>query len=102
MGAREAIERLAATLEEIGFAPEAVADGTRYQLRLRQCPFREVAEVHRDVVCELHLGLMQGALEQMRAPVAADRLQPFAEPGLCIAYLAARQDPGRRRDPAVS
>jgi len=101
-GAREAIERLAATLEEIGFAPEAVADGTRYQLRLRQCPFRELAEVHPDVVCELHLGLMQGALEQMRAPVAAERLQPFAEPGLCIAYLAARQDPGRRSHLAVS
>src|ERR1019366_9382343 len=95
-----AIERLAATLEEIGFAPEAAADGTRYQLRLRQCPFREVAEGHQDVVCQLHLGLMQGALDQMRAPVTADRLQPFAEPSLCIAYLATRQNPGQPREPA--
>jgi predicted ArsR family transcriptional regulator len=100
MDARRAIERLAATLEEIGFAPEAVADGTRYQLRLRQCPFREVAEGHQDVVCQLHLGLMQGALDQMRAPVTADRLQPFAEPSLCIAYLAPRQNPGQPREPA--
>ena len=100
MGAREAIGRLAATLEEIGFAPEAVADGTGYQLRLRQCPFREVAEGHQDVVCQLHLGLMQGALDQMRAPVTADRLQPFAEPSLCIAYLATRQNPGQPREPA--
>ena len=83
-------------MEEIGFAPEA-ADGAQYRLRLRQCPFREVAENHQDVVCKLHLGLMQGALGQMRAPVTADRLQPFAEPSLCIAYLAARQDPGERR-----
>ena len=37
-----------ATLEEIGFAPEA-ADGAQYRLRLRQCPFREVAENHQDV-----------------------------------------------------
>jgi hypothetical protein len=43
-------------------------------------------------VCSLHLGLMQGALARMRAPVTADRLQPFAEPSLCIAYLAARPD----------
>jgi predicted ArsR family transcriptional regulator len=100
MDARRAIERLAATLEEIGFAPEAAADGTRYQLRLRQCPFREVAEGHQDVVCQLHLGLMQGALDQMRAPVTADRLQPFAEPSLCIAYLATRQNPGQPREPA--
>jgi predicted ArsR family transcriptional regulator len=92
LDAGEAIERLTATMAEIGFAPEAVTDGTQYQLRLRQCPFREVAENHQDVVCQLHLGLMQGALAQMRAPVTADRLQPFAEPSLCIAYLATRQD----------
>jgi predicted ArsR family transcriptional regulator len=91
LGAGEAVERLTATLEEIGFAPEAVADRTRYQLRLRRCPFREVAENHQDVVCQLHLGLMQGALAQMRAPVTADRLEPFAEPSLCIAYLATPQ-----------
>ena len=99
--AGEAIERLTASLEEIGFAPEAVAEGTRYQLRLRQCPFREVAQNHQEVVCSLHFGLMQGALAQMRAPVTADRLRPFAEPGLCIAYLAARTAPeGTRKAPA--
>ena len=99
--AGEAIERLTASLEEIGFAPEAVAEGTRYQLRLRQCPFREVAQNHQEVVCSLHFGLMQGALAQMRAPVTADRLQPFAEPSLCIAYLTARTPPeGSRKAPA--
>ena len=92
LDAGKAVGRLTATMAEIGFAPEAVTDGTQYQLRLRQCPFREVAENHQDVVCQLHLGLMQGALAQMRAPVTADRLQPFAEPSLCIAYLATRQN----------
>lgn len=95
--AGEAVRRLTATLEEIGFAPEAAADGTQYRLGLRQCPFREVAENHQDVVCALHLGLMQGALARMRAPVTADRLQPFAEPGLCIAHVKARPEPARRR-----
>jgi predicted ArsR family transcriptional regulator len=97
--AGEAVERLTATLEEIGFAPEVVADGTQYQVRLRQCPFREVAQNHQDVVCSLHFGLMQGALARMRAPVTADRLQPFAEPGLCIAYLTARPDPAGPGEP---
>jgi len=36
---------------------------------------------------------MQGALAQMRAPVTADRLEPFAEPSLCIAHLTARDEP---------
>ena len=92
LDADEAVERLSATLEEIGFAPEPAVEGTQYQIRLRHCPFREVAQNHQEVVCSLHLGLMQGALTRMRAPVTADRLQPFAEPSLCIAYLAARPD----------
>jgi predicted ArsR family transcriptional regulator len=84
-GTEEAIGKLTATLAEIGFAPEAVTEGDGLRLRLHQCPFREVAERHQDVVCALHLGLMQGILGQLRAPVTADRLQPFAEPSVCIA-----------------
>ena len=90
-GADEAIARLIATMAEIGFAPEVVEDGDGYQLRLRQCPFREVAESHQDVVCKLHLGLMRGVLDQMRAPVTADQVRPFAEPSGCIAHIAARR-----------
>jgi predicted ArsR family transcriptional regulator len=86
--AGQAVERLAAALEEIGFAPEVVAVGDGYQVRLPQCPFREVAEHHQDVVCALHLGLIQGVLGQLRAPVTVDQLQPFAEPGACVADLS--------------
>jgi predicted ArsR family transcriptional regulator len=88
----QAIRRLTTTLEEIGFDPEAPAQGAQ-QIRLRRCPFREVAESHQDVVCELHLGLMQGALAEMHAPVTADALQPFAEPSLCIAHLGSAEGP---------
>jgi len=94
-----AVEGLAATMRVLGFAPEVVADGAGYQLRLRQCPFREVAEAHQEVVCQLHLGLMQGTLDQMRAPVTADRLQPFAESGLCVAHLAGPAGPARPAGP---
>jgi predicted ArsR family transcriptional regulator len=92
LGAPEAVEKLTAALEGLGFAPEAVADGGGYQIRLHQCPFREVAERHQNVVCALHLGLMQGVLEQLRAPVTADQLQPFAEPSVCVAELSAREE----------
>lgn len=90
----EAVERLTMVMEKLGFAPQAEANGERYQLCLRQCPFREIAQQHQDVVCALHLGLMQGALAQMRAPVTADRLEPFAEPNLCIAHLTASGEAG--------
>jgi predicted ArsR family transcriptional regulator len=94
LDAREAVERLRAIMEDIGFAPELTADGSRYRLLLRQCPFREVAERHQDVVCALHLGLMQGALAQMRTTVTASRLQPFADAWGCTAELAFDQAPG--------
>jgi predicted ArsR family transcriptional regulator len=98
--AGEAIERLTAIMDKLGFAPQAGADGRRYRLCLHQCPFREVAQQHQDVVCSLHLGLMQGALAQMRVPLTADRLDAFAERGLCIAHLTARDGPGPRLPPA--
>ena len=94
----EAVERLTAVLQEIGFAPETAAEAGGYRLRLHQCPFREVAERHQDVVCALHLGLMQGVLGQLRAPVTADRLQPFAEPSVCIADLAPSRDTGTAQE----
>jgi predicted ArsR family transcriptional regulator len=94
LDAREALERLRATMERIGFAPELTAQGSRYRLLLRQCPFREVAERHQDVVCALHLGLMQGALAQMRTTVTVGRLQPFAEAWGCTAELAVDQASG--------
>ena len=59
-----------------------------HEVWLRRCPFREVAEHRRNVVCQLHLGLMQGVLDQLHAPVTAARIHPFAEPSLCIAELA--------------
>ena len=99
LDAGEAIEKLTAALAEIGFAPEAVAEGSGYRLRLHQCPFREVAERHQDVVCALHLGLMQGVLQQLRAPVTADRLQPFAEPSVCVAELSAKAPPAGAERP---
>lgn len=43
---------------------------------------------HRDLVCPLHLGLMQGALTELGAPVTPASLHPFAEPSACVARLA--------------
>jgi predicted ArsR family transcriptional regulator len=90
--AEEAVARLTAIMAELGFSPQAETgdDGT-YRLCLRQCPFREVAQHHQDVICSLHLGLMRGALARMRAPLSAERLDPFVKPGLCVARLAERE-----------
>jgi predicted ArsR family transcriptional regulator len=86
-GAEEAIDKLVAALDELGFAPERRnSDGNR-QVGLRHCPFLELAETGASVVCPIHLGLMQGALENWAAPVTVDRLEAFVEPDLCLAHL---------------
>lgn len=90
--AADGIQRLSAVLANAGFAPGAVTDPNDPVIPLRHCPFREIALQHGDVVCSLHLGLMQGILDEIRAPVTADRLDRFVEPSLCLAHLTTTQD----------
>jgi predicted ArsR family transcriptional regulator len=85
----ESVTELLRILDDIGFAPERSHEEGSTEILLRHCPFLEVAEAHREVVCSVHLGLMQGVLAEMRAPVTAERLQPFVTPSLCVAHLGA-------------
>jgi predicted ArsR family transcriptional regulator len=90
-----ATQQLVSVLDDIGFAPEAVTAGRRRRVLLHQCPFREVAQSHTDIICSIHLGLMQGMLGEIDAPLQADRLDPFVEPSLCVVHLKATPDPSR-------
>ncbi|MGW2646940.1 helix-turn-helix transcriptional regulator [Streptomyces sp. NPDC001393] len=91
--ADRSVAALLALLGELGFAPRAEGadeSGAPPRLiRLRHCPFLELAEEHGRLVCPLHLGLMQGALTRLDAPLTATGLEPFAEPDFCVAHLAA-------------
>lgn len=85
--ADDAIALLVDVLDDLGFAPERRVSNGEQQVGLRHCPFLELAENSSSVVCPVHLGLMQGAMESWRAPVSVDRLDPFVEPDLCLAHL---------------
>jgi predicted ArsR family transcriptional regulator len=85
--ATAALARLNRVLDAIGFEPEVRTSKKGTEVRLHHCPFREVAEKHTDVVCAIHLGLLQGALSELRAPVEATSLEPFVTPTLCVARL---------------
>lgn len=91
-GPDQALERLTGLLADLGFAPERRSGAADLgEIGLRNCPFLELADSRRDVICPVHLGLMQGALEAWDAPLTVDALIPFAEPGLCVADLAPRR-----------
>lgn len=87
----EALQRLVTLLDGAGFAPEPV-DSPDQPIRLRRCPFGDLARDRSDVVCAVHLGLMHGALRELGAPLEAVRLQPFVLPDLCLAHVARRPD----------
>ena len=96
--AEASVSRLASLLDELGFDPAPVVNPS--VIRLRHCPFLELAEGYDQLVCAIHLGLMQGALTGLGAPVTAARLEPFAEPGACLAHLqpAPMQQPAPMED----
>ncbi len=90
----EAVDRVTTMLAELGFAPQAVRVGGAWQVQLRHCPFLDVATANTTVVCSAHLGLLRGALREMRAPLTATRLDALVEPTLCVAHLAGSPAPG--------
>ncbi len=92
--AEQAVGELVHVLDKVGFdpAPDPDANGGGTRIRLRHCPFLDLATARAKVVCPIHLGLMQGVLEGRAAPVAVDRLEPFVTPDLCLAHLTTSGD----------
>ncbi len=87
-----AVDVLHRVFAEIGFQPEASTDAGTTSLALRHCPFREVATQYPTVVCGVHLGIMQGVLDELGGGAVAESLEPFVTPRLCVARV--------RRSPA--
>ncbi|MCV7192076.1 helix-turn-helix transcriptional regulator [Mycolicibacterium brumae] len=83
-GSARPVDELVALMDEFGFSPSA----RERRIELRHCPFLELTSEHRDVVCPLHHGLMQGALDAWGAPVTVETLTPFVRPDLCLAKLS--------------
>jgi len=86
----EVIDHLVDMLDDLGFAPERRESDGKHQVGLRHCPFLELAENRTSVVCPVHLGIMQGAMETWGTPISVDRLEAFVEPDLCLAHLSVQ------------
>lgn len=85
----EAVTRLVGLLDQLGFEPEPDKGSRARQIRLRHCPFLDLVGQYADVICPLHLGLMQGAMKSLTTSVAVSRLEPFTKPDLCVAHLTS-------------
>jgi predicted ArsR family transcriptional regulator len=85
--AATARHRVVELLADLGFAPEPDLDART--ARLTRCPLLEVAREHPDVVCAVHRGIAEAALDALGAPDDARRVRllPFAERGACLLHL---------------
>lgn len=113
----DVLDRVAAdtarAFTRLGFGPELVAAaeptpppadsgpavGRERTIRMHACPVRDLARSHPEVACGVHLGLLQGMLDNSPAekgrpmsarPAMQAHLEPFVEPQLCVARLVAR------------
>lgn len=91
-GARRPGPNLAAlreALAEAGFDPRFRRKGSRsVEIALRGCPFRDLLEEHRDLVCTVHRGLLEGMLEGSRPRLHLRSFEPLADRGSVCRVVA--------------
>lgn len=79
--------RVVELMREQGFAPDPLPD--HETVLLRRCPLIEAASRHPEVICAVHLGMVDGALESLGVRDAVTTLVPFTGPGECTLRVLA-------------
>jgi predicted ArsR family transcriptional regulator len=77
-------------LADAGFDPRFRRRSARtVEIALRDCPFRELLDEHRELVCAVHRGLLEGMLGASRPAMALATFEPLADRGT-VCRLVAR------------
>ena len=82
------LDALVEHLEESGFEP--VVDDVRLTVDLSPCPHAGGRPEDRPMLCQVHLGLMQGVLNEADGPLVADCVQISDSPADCTVRLTDR------------
>ena len=77
----DARRRVTGMFAEMGFDPEPASGG---RVLLHDCPFRDLARAHPDVVCAAHQGMLTELLARLDPARPAPVLEPFVRPGVCV------------------
>jgi len=84
----EVAAQINSLFSEVGFDPELQRGDEESRIVMHSCPFLAVARSHPDVVCSMHLGLLEGALSELGAPATVATLQASRDPQLCVAHVS--------------
>lgn len=79
---------IVARLARLGYQPELVA-GPPPSINFRPCPYSGLAGEDLATVCRLHLGLLQGLIED-DASWEVISLEPYVTPECCVARLGPK------------
>ena len=87
-GARRAagpnLAMLQEALAEAGFDPRFRRRSAKsVEISMRDCPFRDLLDEHRELVCAVHLGLLEGILGASRPSLALTSFQPLEDRTTC-------------------
>lgn len=85
----QVVDQIVTALAELGFSPEETTRKEGFNVKLHDCPFREVARARTDVVCGVHLGILRGMAEELGGAATITDLKPFVEPSLCLVEIEA-------------
>lgn len=82
--ARRNLAVLQEAMARAGFEPRFRREaGSAIEINLRDCPFRDLADDHRELVCTLHRGLVEGMVSGLKPELTIREFKPFAERGIC-------------------
>jgi predicted ArsR family transcriptional regulator len=81
-------QRVQTALRRHGFEPWRAADGA---VRLRNCPFRQLAAQHPDMVCGMNLALIDGLIQSSGVSDLHPELDP--RPGRCCVVITDKSQP---------
>ena len=94
-GGTPALSDLETVLGRHGYEPERRSHDVT---RLRNCPFHQLAQEHKDTVCAMNLALIDGVTASLRASTLRPALDP--QPGYCcVAISADRPSTAHARKP---
>ncbi|KAA9107629.1 helix-turn-helix transcriptional regulator [Microbacterium rhizomatis] len=80
------LDAIVENLAESGFEP--AFDGRDLTLDVTPCPHQEAQSGHRETLCAVHLGIMQGVLAEAGGPLRAIAVRTDGVPSGCIVQLA--------------
>ncbi len=79
------VDALVEDLIDAGFDP--LVDERELTVDLTPCAHASSQAEHREMLCQVHLGLMQSVLAAAGGPLAVDEMRPSCDPRECVVQL---------------